>query len=55
MLLALHMDNKDLITLLIDNGTDINTPSVDVRKSIIGIMKTLTIFELCKLNIPANM
>ena len=35
VLVALRMENKDLVTVLIENGADINTPSVDVRKSTI--------------------
>ena len=31
MLLALKAGNKDLVTVLIENGADINAPSVDVR------------------------
>ena len=33
MLLALKVGNNHLLTVLIDNGADINTPSEDVRKS----------------------
>ena len=32
VLLALHGDKKELVTVLIENGADINTPSADVRK-----------------------
>ena len=32
MLLALRAGNKDLLTVLIENGADINTPARDVRK-----------------------
>ena len=35
VLVALQMENKDLVTCLIENGADINTPSVNVRKSTI--------------------
>ena len=31
VLLALHAGNKNLVTVLIENGADINTPALDVR------------------------
>ena len=40
LLLALHVGNEDLITVLIENGTDINT-SVNVRKSSIQLLSSL--------------
>ena len=39
MLLALYADKKDLLTVLIENGTDINTPTEDVRKSYIELLR----------------
>ena len=32
-LVAVHLGNMDLITVLIENGADINSPALDVRKS----------------------
>ena len=40
LLMALSLKNKDLVTVLIENGADVNTPSVDVRKSSIQLQRS---------------
>ena len=47
VVLALRVENRDLVTLLIENGADINTPSVDVRKSSIVIMTSFLMSFFC--------
>ena len=37
VLLALHADKKDILSVLIENGADINTPSAHVRNISISI------------------
>ena len=31
VLLALHLEKKDVVLVLIENGADVNSPSADVR------------------------
>ena len=41
VVLALLADKEDLATVLIEGGTDVNTPAKDVRKSFIALSRSM--------------
>ena len=42
MLLAVGIGNNNLVTVLIENGADINTPAKDVRKSSVNKLRSFS-------------